>query len=212
MGKVLMEITMSLDGYVAGPDVSPNEPMGRGGEDLHEWMFAGKSAADIEAFQTTLFSGVGAVIIGRRMVDLGIGPWGEEPPYHAPCFVVTHRPAETIVKNGGTSYIFVTEGIEAAMAQAKATSGEQDVMVNGGGDIDRQYLNAGVQRAGEGPPGNLRPLPHRPDDEHLRPRHAAHPGRRLWAFLQALYAGIRGQRHATMLREQGIPRHLQDFH
>ena len=80
MGKVLMEITMSLDGYVTGPDVSPNEPMGRGGEALHEWMFAGKSAADIEAFQTTLFSGVGAVIMGRRMVDLGIGPWGEEPP------------------------------------------------------------------------------------------------------------------------------------
>jgi dihydrofolate reductase len=144
MGKVLMEITMSLDGYVTGPDVSPNESMGRGGEALHEWIFAGKSAADIEAFQTTLFSGVGAVIMGRRMVDLGIGPWGEEPPYHAPCFVVTHRPAETIVKMGGTSYIFVTEGIEAAMDQAKAAAGEQDVMANGGADIDRQYLNAGL--------------------------------------------------------------------
>ena len=144
MGKVLMEITMSLDGYVAGPDVSPNEPMGRGGEALHEWMFAGKSAADIEALQTNLFGGVGAVIMGRRMVDLGIRPWGEEPPYHAPCFVVTHRPAETIVKKGGTSYIFVTEGIEAAMAQAKAAAGEQDVMVNGGADVDRQYLNAGL--------------------------------------------------------------------
>ena len=103
MGKVLMEITMSLDGYVAGPDVSPNEPMGRGGEALHEWMFVGKSAADIEAFQTGHFGGVGAVIMGRRMVDLGIGPWGEEPVYHAPCLVVTHRPADTIVKKGGTS-------------------------------------------------------------------------------------------------------------
>ena len=144
MGKVLTEITMSLDGYTTGPDVSPEEPMGRGGEALHEWMFAGKSAADIEAFQTTLFSGVGAVIMGRRMVDLGIGPWGEEPPYHAPCFVVTHQPAETIVKKGGTSYIFVTEGIDAAMAQAKAAAGEQDVMVNGGADIDRQFLNAGL--------------------------------------------------------------------
>jgi dihydrofolate reductase len=78
------------------------------------------------------------------MVDLGIGPWGEEPPYHAPCFVVTHRPAETIVKKGGTSYIFVSEGIEAAMAQAKAAAGEQDMMVNGGADVDRQYLNAGL--------------------------------------------------------------------
>jgi dihydrofolate reductase len=78
------------------------------------------------------------------MVDLGIGPWGEELPYHAPCFVVTHRPAETIVKKGGTSYIFVSEGIEAAMAQAKAAAGEQDMMVNGGADVDRQYLNAGL--------------------------------------------------------------------
>ena len=144
MGKVLMEITISLDGYVTGPDVSPNEPMGRGGEALHEWMFAGKSAAEVERWQTDHFSTIGAVIIGRRMADLGIGPWGEEPPYHAPCFVVTHRPAETIVKKGGTSYIFVTEGIEDAMAQAKAAAGEQDVMVNGGADIDRQYLNAGL--------------------------------------------------------------------
>jgi dihydrofolate reductase len=144
MGKVLMEITMSLDGYIAGPEVSDEEPMGRGGERLHEWMFAGKSAADIEAFQTGLFGGVGAVIIGRRMADLGIGPWGEEPVFHAPCFVLTHRPAETIVKKGGTSYIFVTEGIEAAMAQAQAAAGAQDVMVNGGADIDRQYFNAGL--------------------------------------------------------------------
>src|SRR5215218_4717372 len=122
MGKVLMEITMSLDGYTTGPDVSPIEPMGRGGEALHEWMFAGKSAADIEAFQMTLFSSVGAVIMGRRMVDLGIGPWGEEPPYHALCLVVTHRPAETIVKNGGTSHVVDAGGIEAARAETKEIS------------------------------------------------------------------------------------------
>ena len=118
MGKVLMEITMSLDGYTTGPEVSAEEPMGRDGERLHEWMFAGKSAADIEAFMTDSFAGVGAVVMGRRMADLGIGPWGEEPVFRAPRFVVTHRPAETIVKKGGTSYVFVTEGIEAAMTQA----------------------------------------------------------------------------------------------
>jgi dihydrofolate reductase len=144
MGKVLMEITMSLDGYTTGPEVSAEEPMGRDGERLHEWMFAGKSAAEVERWQTDHFSTIGAVIIGRRMADLGIGPWGEEPTYHAPCFVVTHRPAETIVKKGGTSYIFVTEGIEDAMAQARAAAGEQDVMVEGGADVDRQYLNAGL--------------------------------------------------------------------
>ncbi|QYJ15578.1 putative protein YyaP [Rubrobacter xylanophilus DSM 9941] len=144
MGKVLMEITMSLDGYVAGPDVGPDEVMGRGGERLHEWMFAGESSDDTDRRETDHFGNVGALIMGRRMVDLGIGPWGEEPPFHAPCFVVTHRPAETIVKKGGTSYIFVTEGIDAAMARAREAAGEQDVMVNGGADIDRQYLNAGL--------------------------------------------------------------------
>jgi dihydrofolate reductase len=113
-----MEITMSLDGYTTGPEVSAEAPFGRGGDRLHEWMFAGESAADSD----------------RRETD----------HFHAPCFIVTHRPAETIVKKGGTSYIFVTEGIEAAMAQAQAAAGEQDVMVEGGADIDRQYLNAGL--------------------------------------------------------------------
>ena len=144
MGKVLMEITMSLDGYTTGPEVSAEAPLGRGGERLHEWMFAGKSAADSDRWLTDRFSTIGAVILGRRMADLGIGPWGEEPVFHAPCFVVTHRPAETIVKKGGTSYIFVTEGIDAALAQAQAAAGAQDVMVEGGADIDRQFLNAGL--------------------------------------------------------------------
>jgi dihydrofolate reductase len=144
MGKVLMEITMSLDGYTTGPEVSGEAPLGRGGDRLHEWMFAGKSAADTDRYETDHFSTVGALIMGRRMADLGIEPWGEEPTFHAPCFIVTHRPAETIVKKGGTSYIFVTEGIEAAMARAQEDAGEQDVMVNGGADIDRQYLNAGL--------------------------------------------------------------------
>jgi dihydrofolate reductase len=144
MGKVLMEITMSLDGYTAGPEVSAEAPLGRGGESLHDWMFAGKSGDEVGRFQTDHFASVGALIMGRRMVDLGIGPWGEEPTFHAPCFVVTHRPAETIVKKGGTSYVFVTEGILAAMAQAQAAAGAQDVIVNGGADIARQCLNAGL--------------------------------------------------------------------
>jgi dihydrofolate reductase len=139
-----MEITMSLDGYVTGPDISPEAPLGRGGERLHDWMFTGKSAAESNRSETEHFSTIGALILGRRMADLGIGPWGEEPTFHAPCFVVTHRPAETIVKKGGTSYIFVTEGIDAAMAQAQAAAGAQDVMVIGGADIDRQFLNAGL--------------------------------------------------------------------
>jgi len=118
--------------------------MGDGGERLHEWMFAGKSATEVETYQTAKYSEIGALILGRRMADLGIGPWGEEPAFHAPCFVVTHRPAETIVKKGGTSYIFVTDGIEAALERARQAASSQDVQVNGGADIARQFLNAGL--------------------------------------------------------------------
>jgi dihydrofolate reductase len=144
MGKVLLELSVSLDGFSTGPDVSPEAPLGRGGELLHAWMFAGKSAVESRSFETAHFSGIGALIMGRQMVDLGIGPWGEEPTFHAPCFVVTHRPAETIVKKGGTSYIFITEGIEAALEQAQQAAGSQDVLVNGGADMARQFLNAGL--------------------------------------------------------------------
>ena len=144
MGKVLLEMSMSLDGYVAGTDVSPEEPMGRGGELLHDWMFAGRSAAESQSFEADHFSSVGAVIIGRRMADLGIGPWGDEPTFHAPVFVVTHRPAETIVKRGGTSYVFVTEGIDNALVRAREAAGSNDVQVNGGADIARQYLGLGA--------------------------------------------------------------------
>lgn len=144
MSKVVLELSVSLDGFSTGPDVGPEEPMGRGGELLHEWMFAGKSAVASRNYLTAHFSGIGAVIMGRRMVDLGIGPWGEEPAFHAPCFVVTHRPAEPIVKKGGTSYVFITDGIEAALERAQQAAGSQDVLVNGGADIARQFLNAGL--------------------------------------------------------------------
>jgi dihydrofolate reductase len=107
-------------------------------------MFTGKSAADSERSETDHFSQIGALILGRRMADVGIGPWGEEPTFHAPCFVVTHRPAETIVKKGGTSYIFVTDGLKAALDTALQTAESQDVLVNGGADIAQQCLNAGL--------------------------------------------------------------------
>jgi dihydrofolate reductase len=107
-------------------------------------MFTGKSAAEVNRYETEHFSTIGTLILGRRMADLGIGPWGEEPTFHAPCFVVTHRPADTIVKKGGTSYIFVTDGPEAALAQAKDAAGSEDVLIIGGADVARQYLNAGL--------------------------------------------------------------------
>jgi dihydrofolate reductase len=144
MSKVVLELSVSLDGFVSGPEIGPEAHLGRGGELLHEWMFAGKSAVASQNDETAHFSGIGALIMGRRMVDLGIGPWGEEPTFHAPCFVVTHRPAETIVKKGGTSYIFITDGIEAALERARQAAGVQDVLVNGGADMARQFLNAGL--------------------------------------------------------------------
>ena len=144
MGRVLLEMSMSVDGYIAGADVSPEAPMGRGGERLHEWMFANASSAESDAYEADHFNGIGALILGRRMADVGIGPWGDEPTFHAPCFVVTHRPAETIVKRGGTSYHFVTDGIEGALERAREMAGAQDVLVNGGADIGRQFLNAGL--------------------------------------------------------------------
>lgn len=98
MSKVLLEMSISMDGYVAGPHVSASRPSGEGGERLHEWMFEGRSEADSVAFENDYFADIGALIIGRRMADVGIGPWGEVPTFHAPCFVVTRRPHETIVK------------------------------------------------------------------------------------------------------------------
>jgi dihydrofolate reductase len=144
MPKVLLEFSMSLDGYVAGPDVGPDEPMGRGGEALHNWVFEGRSAEETQRFQTDHFRDVGALIVGRRMADLGIGPWGDEPVFHAPVFVLTHREARTVGKRGGTSYTFVTGGIDEAMRRAREAAGDKDVQVNGGADVARQCLRAGV--------------------------------------------------------------------
>jgi dihydrofolate reductase len=144
VAKVVLEMSMSLDGYVTGPDVGPEEPMGRGGERLHDWMFEGRSPEEAETFQTEHFRDVGAVIVGRRMADLGIGPWGEEPTFHAPVFVVTHHPAEPVVRRGGTSYTFVTGGIDDALDRAREAAGSSTVILGGGAEIARQYLGAGV--------------------------------------------------------------------
>jgi dihydrofolate reductase len=144
MAKVVLEMSMSLDGYTAGPDVGPEDPMGRGGEHLHDWMFEDRTAAEASAYQLDHFKKIGAVIVGRRMADLGIGPWGEEPTFHCPVFVVTHRPAETIDKRGGTSYTFVTDGVDEALRRAREAAGDADVIVGGGAEIARQYLRVGA--------------------------------------------------------------------
>jgi dihydrofolate reductase len=165
MAKVILDISTSLDGFVAGPNQTLEEPLGKGGEGLHEWAFAaaswreshgrsgGEDNADSEVIQESL-AGTGAVIMGRRMFSGGEGPWGDDPnangwwgddpPFHVPVFVLTHHPRETLNMQGGTTFTFVTGGIEAALEQAKAAAADKNVHLAGGATIAQQYLAAGL--------------------------------------------------------------------
>src|SRR5688572_26209162 len=145
MGTVRAHMSMSLAGYVAGPGVSREQPMGVGGERLPQWLFGdgggdprdAEVAAGMFAPATT-----GAVIMGRRTFEVGEAPWGEDGTFHLPCFVVTHRPAETRVK-GPTTFTFITDGIEAALARAQAVAGERAVNLMGA-ETTQQFLRAGL--------------------------------------------------------------------
>jgi len=156
--------TVSLDGFGAGPEQSLENPLGRGGEELHQWMFGTRFFHDMvgreggsdgvdQDYALRAMSGFGAFILGRNMFGPVRGPWpdeswkgwwGDNPPYHAPTFVLTHYPREPIVMQGGTTFIFVTEGIEAALEQARAAAGGLDVKIGGGVETVRQYLRAGL--------------------------------------------------------------------
>lgn len=148
-------LSMSLDGYVAGPDQSEREPIGRGGLALHEWHFmSDEPGHDVDARWTAaLLRPRGAYVMGRNMFGPVRGPWssyegrwrgwwGDEPPYHAPVFVLTHHPHEPIEMGGGTTFHFVTDGLAAALAQARE-AGNGDVDVAGGASVVRQVLEAG---------------------------------------------------------------------
>ena len=148
MSRVTSDLTISLDGFVAGPNQSVAEPLGEGGERLHRWMFEepGPNAAALEGILEA-----GAYIMGRNMfAGPGVwdeewrGWWGEEPPYHAPVFVLTHHPREPLEMQGGTTFNFVADGIESAMAQAQTAAGSKDVAIAGGAQTVRQYLSAGL--------------------------------------------------------------------
>jgi dihydrofolate reductase len=141
---VYADFSISLDGFVAGPRIGVDNPMGDGGEALHDWMFSGKSPEEVRAFQDEKFATTGAFIMGRTMFDLGVGPWGENPPFHAPVFVVTHRAAAPIVKQRGTTYTFVADGPSAALEAARAAAGERDICVAGGAAAVQHYSNEGV--------------------------------------------------------------------
>ncbi|RSN20817.1 deaminase [Streptomyces sp. WAC 05977] len=138
MSKVVLDVSMSLDGFTAGPNVRAEEPMGDGGERLHEWM-AGEGP-DARVFEE-VNARVGAAVIGRRTFDLGLRPWGGTPWPGVPSFVITHRTREDLLgDNGGT---FAFDGLEASIRRAKDAAGEKDVLVLGA-DVAGQLLAAGL--------------------------------------------------------------------
>jgi dihydrofolate reductase len=165
MAKLKLDISTSLDGFVAGPNQTLEQPLGKGGERLHEWAFAtagfrrmhglagGETNVDNDIVEETLRN-TGATVMGRRMFSGGEGPWqddpnadawwGDEPPFHHPVFILTHHAREPVAKQGGTTFTFVTDGIEAALEQARAAAGDEDVAVGGGADVAQQYLEAGL--------------------------------------------------------------------
>ncbi|MER8546584.1 MULTISPECIES: dihydrofolate reductase family protein [unclassified Mesorhizobium] len=153
--------TLSIDGFGAGPDQDLKNPLGVGGEALHEWMFGtrtfrkmvlgkdGGTTDTDEAFAARSFENVGAWILGRNMFgpirgewpdDSWKGWWGDNPPYHVPVFVLTHHARDPIVMEGGTTFYFVTDGIHSALEKAKAVADGKDVRLGGGVSTIRQYL------------------------------------------------------------------------
>jgi dihydrofolate reductase len=165
MSRTTCHISVSLDGFVAGPDQSPYDQrraLGEGGERLHEWVLGtaawreqhgrpgGEPGPDSDVVEDVV-KNVGAYIMGRRMFG-GEGEWdaswkgwwGDEPPYHTPVFVLTHHPREPLEMEGGTTFEFVTDGVEAALERAQAAAGGKDVAVAGGASAVNQYLAAGL--------------------------------------------------------------------
>jgi dihydrofolate reductase len=141
MGAVILHVTMSLDGFIAGPDVGVDNPMGVGGLRLHEWLFnADANETDSTIFKQH-FATVGAVVLGRRTFDVGVDIW-KDTPYPAPSFVVTHRGRDDLPMNSST-FTFVTEGVESAIHQAKAAAGTKHVTLMGA-DVAQQAIRAGL--------------------------------------------------------------------
>ena len=163
MSKLRFSVTISLDGYVAGPNQTVTEPLGVGGEALHDWAVElaafkeahGQKGGVVNASSTILlemFQNVGAVIMGRGMFGGGPGPWtpgwkgwwGETPPYHMPVFVLTHHARDPLPMRGGTTFHFVTDGIESALSQARRAAADKDVLIGGGAKTIQQFLAAGL--------------------------------------------------------------------
>ena len=165
MSKLRLKISMSIDGFVAGPSQSVNNPLGIGGTRLHEWAFAlaafraphGLEGGEVDKSTKVIeesLANIGATVMGRNMFGGHPGPWsdakpwngwwGDSPPFHHPVFVLTHYPREPLELEGGTTFTFVTTGIEAALEQARQAAGGKDVSLAGGARAAQQYLAAGL--------------------------------------------------------------------
>ncbi len=164
MSRLRVSISMSLDGFVAGPDQSEENPLGIGGTAVHNWFFPLKEFREMHGEQggetnasspvvAERVANVGATIMGRNMFSPTRGPWadeswrgwwGENPPFHHATFVLTHHPREPLEMEGGTTFIFVSDGIESALAQAKEAAAGADVSLGGGASTVNQYLAAGL--------------------------------------------------------------------
>jgi len=165
MSRLRFRISMSLDGFVAGPSQSVDNPLGIGGMRLHEWVLPlrawrclhgleGGEVNESTAVVEESLVNIGATVMGRNMFGGHPGPWdagepwngwwGTDPPFHHPVFVLTHYPREPLELEGGTTFTFVTEGIEAALEQARRAAGGKDVALAGGASAARQYLAAGL--------------------------------------------------------------------
>ncbi|MFI5484186.1 dihydrofolate reductase family protein [Micromonospora echinaurantiaca] len=149
MGHTLLNMSVSLDGFAAGPDVAVDQPMGRGGERLHEWLFHGDadravaadgvSTAGVDAEQARdVFTTTGAVVIGRRTFDVGVDLW-QDTPFPVPCFVLTHEPREELVMKSA-SFTFITDGIDNALRLARQAAGDRNVLIMGGPSTARQFV------------------------------------------------------------------------
>lgn len=155
MSDVLVDIGMSLDGFIAGPNASPQNALGDEGHRIHQWMdnvegwrerqgrSGGETNTDDEVVRE-YFTRVGAYVMGRRMFDEGEKGWPNPPPFQAPVFVLTHESREPWKRQGGTTFTFVTDGIESALEQATAAAGEKDVKIAGGANVVQQFLEVGL--------------------------------------------------------------------
>lgn len=148
MSSVVCDITISVDGYVAGPQQTADEPFGTGIRDrLHRWMF---ERPDENQAEVAAITAAGAFVMGRNMFGPGRGPWdetwrgwwGDDPPYHAPVFVLTHHPRDRLTMEGGTTFTFVTDGIESALEQARTAAADRDIAISGGAATINQYLDS----------------------------------------------------------------------